>query len=247
VLLGWWVAGYTGLFSYDSVMYVWQATTGNWSTDHSVLCNALRWGSLQIAGQAHRRRAGASAAAVRPVAAGRRAGPDVLLDARIRRASIAWNPLPGPPQGWTRRIPITGAVTFFDVPRARIAQSPYESAIRSAPLSHTAHKMAVFARTASDAGAFEWIAGRGATWSYVGYLAVGLDARRRPYPAALALIAVVAATQITVAVNTPRQLVRDMAGPLVLGILLLPLAVARRVSPHRTVTDRDARRRGLSS
>jgi hypothetical protein len=450
VLLGWWVAFYPGLFSYDSVMYVWQATTGNWSTDHSVLYNGLLWGSLQITGQValltfaqtvamaaglsyvvtglHRlggirgrwlalaaalavclpaigtftvyvsqdtafvlcevfvlgtvarlirghlisllwtffaelallslfrpngflvialtilgvviplRRQGwrlllcglaaiavgaVTTLALLPAVGVQRAGselvlgpayadlavayrehpssfhpsdkallatvaplsywrhtancytaddtvtygnpqfsidaarahqhqlfdlwlrvaeraPDVILEARICRGSIAWNPFPGPPQGWTRRIPITGTANFFDFPRARIAQSPYESAILSAPLNHTAHKVAVFARTASDAGAFEWIAWRGATWSYVAYLAVALYAWRRRHPAALALIAVVAATQITVAVNTPSQLVRYMAGPLVLGILLLPLAFARRVSPHRTVTVHDA-------
>lgn len=162
--------------------------------------------------------------------------PDVILEARVCRGSIAWNPFPAPPQGWTRRIPITGTATFFDFPRSQIAQSPYQSAIRSAPLSHVAHKVAVFARTASAPGAFEWIAWRGATWSYVAYLAVGLYAWRRRHRPALALVAVVAATQITVAVNNPSQLVRYMAGPLVLGILLLPLAFAHRVSPHRTVT-----------
>jgi hypothetical protein len=50
VYLCWWVAFYPGLTSYDSVAYVWQVTTDNWSTNHSVLYSALVWVSLQVTG-----------------------------------------------------------------------------------------------------------------------------------------------------------------------------------------------------
>ena len=50
VYLCWWVAFYPGLTSYDSVAYVWQVTTNNWSTNHSVLYSALVWLSLQVTG-----------------------------------------------------------------------------------------------------------------------------------------------------------------------------------------------------
>ncbi len=153
--------------------------------------------------------------------------PDVVLQARICRGNIAWNPLPGPPQGWTVKIPIAGVGDYFDFPKAQIAQSPDIGAIRLAPLSRTANKLAVFARRVSDTPSFEWFAWRGATWAYLAYFAVGLFARRRRQWAPLALVAVIAATQITVAVNNPGQLVRYMAGPLLLGILLLPFAFAR--------------------
>jgi hypothetical protein len=65
----------------------------------------------------------------------------------------------------------------------------------------------------------------------VAYVAVGLFAWRRRSWAPLALVAIVAATQITVTVNNPGQLVRYMEGPLVLGILLLPLAFAKPRGP----------------
>lgn len=51
VLLAWWVGFYPGLMSYDSVMYIWQATTSHWSTSHSVAYNALLWLSLQASGE----------------------------------------------------------------------------------------------------------------------------------------------------------------------------------------------------
>ncbi len=50
IYLFWWAAFYPGLTSYDSVAYVWQVTTGNWSTNHSVLYDVLVWISLQVTG-----------------------------------------------------------------------------------------------------------------------------------------------------------------------------------------------------
>ncbi|MFI6760750.1 hypothetical protein ACIBF5_16615 [Micromonospora sp. NPDC050417] len=48
VLLFWWVAFYPGLFSPDSLNYMWQSTTGNWNTHHPVTYTALVWLSLQL-------------------------------------------------------------------------------------------------------------------------------------------------------------------------------------------------------
>jgi hypothetical protein len=48
--LFWWVALYPGLFTFDSVTYMWQVTTSNWTTTHSILYDALLWLSLQISG-----------------------------------------------------------------------------------------------------------------------------------------------------------------------------------------------------
>lgn len=50
VLLFWWVAYYPGLFSPDSLNYMWQSTTGNWNTHHPVAYTALVWLSLQLTG-----------------------------------------------------------------------------------------------------------------------------------------------------------------------------------------------------
>ncbi|WP_433889725.1 DUF6020 family protein [Streptomyces sp. CA-111067] len=50
VLLLWWLAFYPGLMSFDSVTYVWQVTTDNWQSDHSVLYDTAVWLSLQLTG-----------------------------------------------------------------------------------------------------------------------------------------------------------------------------------------------------
>jgi hypothetical protein len=50
VLLFWWVACYPGLFSTDSLDYIWQSTTGNWNTHHPVPYTAMVWLSLQLTG-----------------------------------------------------------------------------------------------------------------------------------------------------------------------------------------------------
>jgi hypothetical protein len=159
--------------------------------------------------------------------------PDQMIEARLCRGSIAWNPFPGPERGQTIKVPIAGVSTLFDFPRGRLAQSAFASAIDSSPLSGTAHAMAVFARRVSDTRAFEWFAWRGATWAYVAYLAVILLANRRRDIALLGLAAIVAAHQLNVMVNNPSQLVRYMAGPIILGILLLPLAFTRASTADR--------------
>ncbi|GAA2130625.1 hypothetical protein GCM10009760_03360 [Kitasatospora kazusensis] len=51
VLLLWWAAFYPGLTSYDSAVYVSQVTTDTWSSEHSVLYDALLWATLQLPGK----------------------------------------------------------------------------------------------------------------------------------------------------------------------------------------------------
>jgi hypothetical protein len=161
--------------------------------------------------------------------------PDVVMQTRLCRGSIAWNPFPGPAHGWTVKPQITGVAVLFNFSPEALAASPYAGAIRSAPPIHKLHRAAVWARRLSDTRSFEWFAWRGATWCYIAYLAAFLWGRRRRELGALALVAVVVANQLTVLINNPNQLVRYMMGPLVLGILLLPLAF---------VTEPPARRAG---
>src|SRR5262249_50938539 len=128
--------------------------------------------------------------------------PDVIIQARICRGSIAWNPLPGPaPQATTVKIPISGAPNAFNFPKDQIAQSPFAGATHLPPRPPPAPPLALLARRVTDPSSFEWIAWRGATWAYAAYIAVGLFAWRRRSWAPVALIAIVAATQITVTVN----------------------------------------------
>jgi hypothetical protein len=50
VLLFWWVAFNPALFGYDSLDYIWEATTSHWASHHSVAYTALVWLSLQLTG-----------------------------------------------------------------------------------------------------------------------------------------------------------------------------------------------------
>jgi hypothetical protein len=153
--------------------------------------------------------------------------PDEIASTRLCRGSIAWNPFPGPARGRTVKIPIAGVSSYFDFPVSRLDASPYRGAIRLAPLSPAAHQAGMWLRKLSDTRQFDWFAWRGATWSYVAYLALILYARRRRDVAVLGLGAVILANQLNVVLNNPSQLARYLAGPLILGILLLPLAFAR--------------------
>ncbi|GAA2130621.1 hypothetical protein GCM10009760_03350 [Kitasatospora kazusensis] len=51
IWLVWWAAYYPALLSFDSVMYTWQVTTGNVSSDHSVLYDGFVWLALHLPGQ----------------------------------------------------------------------------------------------------------------------------------------------------------------------------------------------------
>lgn len=150
--------------------------------------------------------------------------PEELVQARICRGSIAWNPFPGPARGWTVKPPVAGASVAYDFPRRRLAESPFAGAIRSAPPIPLLHDAAVWLRHLSDTRSFQWLLWRGATWCYIAYLAVLLWGRRRRELGALALVAAIVANQVTVLASNPNQLVRYMMGPFVLGVLLLPLA-----------------------
>jgi hypothetical protein len=158
---------------------------------------------------------------------GKRA-PDVIVGSRLCRGAIAWNPFPGPAHGWTRKVPIAGVTDYFGFPAPKLAQSPYRGAVHLAPLNETIHQAGVFVRRLGDPRLLEWIAWRGATWAYVAYFAVILFAHRRGSWTLLALVAVIAANQVSVAINNPSQLARYMIGPLILGVLLLPLAFVSR-------------------
>jgi hypothetical protein len=50
ILLGWWIAYYPSLFSPDSISYAVQVTKGPWTSDYSVLYNAILWLSFKITG-----------------------------------------------------------------------------------------------------------------------------------------------------------------------------------------------------
>ncbi len=154
--------------------------------------------------------------------------PDLILDARICRGSIAWLVFPSSPAArvnhYSSYIPASlfGAANLPDV-----RHNPYRADLATRPLSSPLNNAAKFLRGASEVPQLEWLLWRGATWCYVAYLVVWAVARRRRNWALLALAAIVVGQQLTVLADIPTQAFRYMASPLYIGIMLLPLFLAR--------------------
>lgn len=155
--------------------------------------------------------------------------PDLVVDARFCRGSIAWVAFPGAAGeraliGRSDDVPadLFGWTTFNEEMR----NSPYRPVLRTRPISRSLHDAAVFLRVATDSHSLEWLFWRGATWCYVAYAAVALLAWRRRRWALLAVAAPVAGQQFGVLVAIPAPLFRYMAAPIMIGVMLVPLALA---------------------
>ncbi|MFI6811589.1 hypothetical protein ACIBG7_04225 [Nonomuraea sp. NPDC050328] len=85
----------------------------------------------------------------------------------------------------------------------------------------------------------DWLMWRGALWSYLTYLALGLAAIVRRRRAVLAAGAIVMGQQLAVLANISAQDFRYMASPIFIGMLLLPLLVS---STAELIRRRRARR-----
>ncbi len=154
--------------------------------------------------------------------------PQLILQARICRGSIAWLVFPGTASArafvYGSQIPadLYGAATLKNV-----IDNPYRSELATRPLSGTVNSGTLFLRRASESPQLEWLLWRGATWCYSAYLVVWTVARRRRNWALLALAAIVVGQQLTVFIDIPTQAFRYMASPIYIGIMLLPLFFAR--------------------
>jgi hypothetical protein len=158
--------------------------------------------------------------------------PDLVAGARICRGSIAWSIFPGPLKldGRTLIALLTAPASNYQ----RVQGNPYSSAVRSQPLTRSAHKLAAFLWGVSRTPQLEWLLWRGATWCYISYLALWTFARRRRNWEILSLGAILVAQQLGIIVDNPSQLFRYMASPILIGIVLLPLLfVPRPTSPDK--------------
>ncbi len=152
--------------------------------------------------------------------------PQLILDARICRGSIAWLVFPSSPSAraflYGSQIP----AGLYGI-TSRVRDNPYRADLATRPLSGSANTGALAARRASEVPQLEWLLWRGATWCYLAYLVVWAVARRRRNWALLALVAIVVGQQVTVLADIPTQAFRYMASPIYIGIMLLPLFFAR--------------------
>jgi hypothetical protein len=162
--------------------------------------------------------------------------PGVVAAARLCRGSIAWNVIPGPRslQGNTRVAPTRVSDDLFgwaERPTSRMYGSPYLPVLKIRPLSAPAHDVARTALRATRTPQLEWLLLRAPLWCYLAYLSVGAYAWARRRPGALALVAPIAGIQLAVLAANPAQLFRYMTGPLLIGIIAVPLLTVRRRRP----------------
>jgi len=156
--------------------------------------------------------------------------PDLVLGARICRGSIAWSIFAGPASmnAGTITDPTSIDPSLWGLAyRPGMRDNPYRDAMRTRPLSATLNKAALFLRSASNTPQLDWLLWRAPFWCYLSYLAVWLFARRRRNWGLLALGAIVAGQQLGTLVDVPNQLFRYMAGPIIIGIILVPLLFVR--------------------
>jgi hypothetical protein len=156
--------------------------------------------------------------------------PNFILGARICRASIAWSIFNGPANlRGVVEVPLDapppnlfGLITVHDVLHNR-----YRATFYPHPLSVKLHKIAEFLYSASETPQLQWLLWRGAFWCYVSYLALWAYARARRNWAVLSIGTVLLAQQIGIMLDNPAQLYRYMISPIFVGILLIPLFLAR--------------------
>lgn len=161
--------------------------------------------------------------------------PNLILAARICRGSIAWLVFPSTHKAvafmYGSKIP---AGLYGTAGHKNIRDNPYRADLATRPFSSALNKAATFLRAASKTPQLGWLLWRGATWCYIAYFAVWAVAARRRNWALLSLVAIVAAQQVVVLVDNPTQAFRYMASPIYIGIMLIPLFLARnRDAPTR--------------
>lgn len=160
--------------------------------------------------------------------------PDFVFQARICRGAIAWSIWPANPRLGPTAFPnLSLPADFFGW--AKYLRPGVKDVLRPDAPSSQLHDAGKFLVAASHTRQLEWVLWRGATWAYLGYLAVFLASRRRRNWALLALAAGTASNQLNVLVNNPNQLVRYMIGCSYLGALLLPLALRSAENADRVV------------
>ncbi|WP_354640944.1 hypothetical protein [Kitasatospora camelliae] len=159
--------------------------------------------------------------------------PDLVLAARLCRGHLAWGIWPGPADAAGQTVVQTPRPSpdlyGYTAPGGSLADSPVADRLRPNPALTPLRKAAVWLHTALRAPQLEWLLWRGAVWTYLGYAALLVCARRRALPAALPVGgAVLIGLQLALIASGSGPDYRGMAAALFLGPLLLTLLTARR-------------------
>lgn len=159
--------------------------------------------------------------------------PGLIIGARLCRGSIGWVVFPSPPAvagDYLSEIPWNMFDARFE-PGVKDMPAQYYHDIATRPL--WGFSLAYSLRNGSERKSIAWLLWRGATWCYIAYLAIGVLAVRRRDWKVLALGAAVAADQLVAMADSPTQVFRYMAAPLLIGPMMLALFFARTRLPSR--------------
>lgn len=159
--------------------------------------------------------------------------PITVLRARMCRGSVAWNPIPSPVKrtSFGMLVPeVPGNLYHPDIDS--LMPPDVAKNLTPHPLNRSLGHFLYSVRVHSiDSRALQSVIWRGSTWCYVAYLLVGFAAWRLRRRSVLAIGGICLANQLTVMAANPAQLYRYMVGPILVGMLLLPLVSIR--SPRR--------------
>ncbi|MFC7547495.1 DUF6020 family protein [Plantactinospora sp. GCM10030261] len=151
-----------------------------------------------------------------------RRAPGTVFGARVCRGAIAWQPTPTPD---VRRNPHPWSVRSYVARDAAFQASPARDAAYSRPLSQRAQSYADRLNAATVEP--QWLLWRGATWAYLSYLLLAIAALRRRDRSLLALGTLSLGVQLSLLPVNAVQAARYVVVPMVIGILLLPVVLAR--------------------
>ncbi|MFB4283028.1 hypothetical protein ACBJ59_47550 [Nonomuraea sp. MTCD27] len=150
--------------------------------------------------------------------------PRTIVDARLCRGAIAWRPVQDESAtgGMTYRFSRRPNADTYVGP-GKVADFPGRWVYSLRPLSMELNRVAEPWFAGALAPEYDWVLWRGASWSYLSYLAVALAAWVLRNRYVLGVAAVVAGQQLAILANISAQDFRYMASPILVGALLVPL------------------------
>ncbi|MHA6758070.1 hypothetical protein [Streptacidiphilus sp. PAMC 29251] len=175
--------------------------------------------------------------------------PQDIAKSRLCHAQIAWGITQGPRalQGqtsikapWVSKSMLNWTYDHanWSYHGSNIKQSPYWKILQKQhPLSDRLNRLERTYSTSTTAVWIQWLVWRGAIWAYLCYALVLRLARVRRSRTWLLLLLPTLSLQLTVIAANPAPVWRYMTGPVVIGILLLPLATVTR-SRDRALAER---------
>ena len=165
--------------------------------------------------------------------------PQLVAQGHLCRSQIAWGIFPGPAAsaGNTQiSNPAIPANLFHQAdPGRAMHNSPYRPVLKTRPLSYRLHTVAKWAYLFSETPQTQWLVWRGAFWTYLSYLTVGMLAYRwrRVGRRVWGIAAIAFGAQMAVIAANPSPLARYTLPATMIGIMTVPLlTLLRRPAPQ---------------